>query len=126
MPVVDGVRVTGLAETIRALDHVADDLQADVKQLFFVAAAMVAGRVRPPHRSGALAASVKATRTARGASVKAGGARVPYAPIIEFGWRRRNIVPQPFMARAFAGARDDVTRLLETGFSRLFDPVRGA
>ena len=40
--------------------------------------------------------------------VRAGFARVPYAGPIHFGWRKRNIQPQPFLYEALDKRRNEV------------------
>ena len=58
------------------------------------------GQVRAPKRTGRLAGSVRGSAARTAATVRAGGARVPYAGVIHYGWERRNIRPQPFLTDA--------------------------
>jgi hypothetical protein len=68
------------------------------------AAGVVADRARElaPRQSGRLAGSIRVQDQTPGALVAAGGALVPYAGPIHFGWRDRNIEPQPFLTDAQA------------------------
>lgn len=67
--------------------------------------ALVAG-ARAPRRTGRLQHSVRATASTRGAKIRAGGAQVPYAGPIHWGWPTRHrdgthrggpIAPNPFV-----------------------------
>jgi hypothetical protein len=53
-----------------------------------------------PKVSGALAGSVRGSQAKTRAIVRAGGARVPYAGPIHWGWPRRNIAATFFASRA--------------------------
>lgn len=53
-----------------------------------------------PHRSGRLAGNVRGGKGKTAAIVRAGGARVPYAGPIHWGWPRRHITANPFMVDA--------------------------
>jgi hypothetical protein len=53
-----------------------------------------------PWRTGRLAGSLRSSGTKTAANVRAGGARIPYAGPIHWGWPRRNIKPQPFISKA--------------------------
>jgi hypothetical protein len=119
MPVkaVRGIEVTGARELSRAL-KAADpallkELKAENKRL----AGMVADTAQShvPVRSGRLRASIRAGSTQKSGTVKAGGARVPYAGPIHFGWFVRKdparggpIKPNPFLYRALDERRDEV------------------
>jgi len=74
----------------------------DLKDAHRVVAEQVATASRPaaPVRSGALANSVRAAGTQTAAIVRAGGARVPYAGPIHWGWPNRHITAQPWLAEA--------------------------
>lgn len=96
-----GIRVDGLAPLRRDLKRVAGDL-ADLKAANARAIDTViaeAGR-NVPRRSGALAASLRGSKGANRATVLAGGARLPYAGPVHWGWPARNIEPQPFVVDA--------------------------
>lgn len=58
-----------------------------------------------PRRSGRLRRSIRPSTTKGKASIRAGGVRVPYAWVINYGWRKRNIEASHFMDRAAAVLR---------------------
>lgn len=118
---VEGAR--GLRRDLRALG---DDL-ADLKDANAGAAAIVAAAAsaRAPRRTGRLAASVRGNRAVGRARVNAGGAAVPYAGPIHFGWPRRHIEAQPFVYDA-AQATEPIWRAAyEQAVERALDRVRG-
>lgn len=95
------VSVKGLREVTRSLDQYAgaiDELkEANAKIGSKVAQTAVA---TTPKLTGALAGTVKYNRAKNSVSLKAGGARVPYAGVIEYGDPNRNREAQPFLRRA--------------------------
>lgn len=78
-----------------------------------------------PVVSGALRDSIRSSVSRTGSSVRAGGTvAVPYAGPIHFGWRARNIEPQPFLYEALDRRRDEVARRYAesvAGMVRRFD-----
>jgi hypothetical protein len=72
-----------------------------------------------PRRTGKLAASLRASAGKSGASIRAGGARAPYAGPINYGWRARRIAPAGFMERADAVLRRTVPSQLEAQARRI-------
>lgn len=114
MPAVGGpnVQVEGLNRMVRTLRRAGADL-GDLKDAHRRAAEVVlpAAAAIAPHRSGRLAASLRAGATAGAGTVKAGGkAKAPYANPIHWGWFSRPdpdkgwrggpIRPNSFMSRA--------------------------
>jgi hypothetical protein len=95
------VSVVGLARLRRDLRGIGADL-ADLKDANQRAAGIVqqAAASRAPRRSGKLAASGRASRTAGRATVMFGGARIPYAGPVHWGWPARGIEPDPFIPDA--------------------------
>jgi hypothetical protein len=108
------VKTQGLAKTSRALLQAGADSQ-DMKQLMHEIGLLVVRAAQPPVFTGRLASSLKSGRGKTKAVVRAGGARVPYAPIIHYGDRNRNIEPQPFLLQALQSERGDVLTKLEDG-----------
>ena len=47
-----------------------------------------------------MAGTIRPNRAMKKVQIKAGGAAVPYAGPIEYGWPLRNIEAQPFLRRA--------------------------
>lgn len=95
------VSVKGLREVTRSLNQYAgavDDLkEANAKIGSKVAQTAIA---TTPKLTGRLASTVKSNRAQRKVQLKAGGARVPYAGVIEYGYPARGIEAQPFLRRA--------------------------
>lgn len=81
------IRVEGLAEFVRAVKKADRDLGKGIRLAFNAAADLLVSRVRPliPKRSGAAAASLKASSTQTGARVAVGGTKAPYYPWVDFG-----------------------------------------
>lgn len=93
------IRITGA----KALERDLFRLGIRVSDLDFSAIASEGMRLAAsfaPRKSGALVRSLKASKGKSRASIRAGGAKVPYAGAINYGWARRNIAPARFMQRA--------------------------
>lgn len=86
-----GVEIDGLNGAIRALKSLGVEV-ADLKSVFHAVATesrnVMAGFV--DSRSGRLARSLKPNRAQNKAIVRGGGARVPYAGAVQWGWGRGN------------------------------------
>lgn len=97
------VRIDGLRRLRRDLRQLEGGL-ADLKDANARAGQVVvqAATAKAPRRpgSGRLAGSGRASRAAGRVSVLWGGARVPYAGPIHWGWPARGIEAQPFVAEA--------------------------
>ena len=95
------VSVVGLARLRRDLRKIGDDL-GDLKDANKRAGSIVAAESarRAPRVSGRLAGSGRASRAAGRASVLFGGARVPYAGPVHWGWPARGIEANPFVVDA--------------------------
>jgi hypothetical protein len=78
---------------------------ADLKDLspaYRAASAIVVNVARPqtPHRTGALAKTVRGGGTQASATIRAGSKAVPYGPPIHWGWPTRGIAAQPWLSEA--------------------------
>lgn len=104
-----GIEVDGARELRRALRQVEDGV-SDLKTVHASTARIVEQRAEQltPVRSGLLRSTVRSTGQASGGVIRAGYARVPYAGPIHFGWRARNIRPQPFLYDALDERRTQV------------------
>ena len=104
------VTVEGGPQLARAFHRLGDRLD-DMRSVHDDAASVVAERARnaAPRRSGALADTVRVEPTDTGSEVTAGDHDVPYAGPIHYGWRDRNIEPQPFLTDALEDGERDVT-----------------
>lgn len=121
------VRVEGLRELRRELRQAGDDL-SDLKDANAKVARLVADKAAAlaPRRSGALAASVRGNRAAGKAQVAAGGARVPYAGPIHWGWPARGIEARPFVSDAAQQTEAQWLDIYTHDVQRVLDRVRGA
>lgn len=109
-----GVRITGLNEAIRALQAMGlelDDLKSAFSEISQEAAAKASSFA--PKRTGALAGNVRGSKTKNRAIVTVGGARVPYAAAINYGWRAHNIEPQRFLQQTDEAMRDKAVDMLD-------------
>lgn len=112
------VRTTGLAKTARALEKAGAD-STDMKQLMHDIGMLIVTASQPPVLTGRLKASIRAGRGKTKAVVRAGGANVPYAPVIHYGWAARNIEPQPYLLIALERERGDVFQKLDDGITAI-------
>lgn len=96
-----GIEVDGGARLRRTLARAGVDVQ-DLKDAHRRIAEDVANVAAPdaPRRTGRLAASVRASGTARESIVRAGKKSVPYANPIHWGHASRGIAAQPWIAEA--------------------------
>lgn len=121
----DAIRVDGLRDLQRELRALSADAAKELQQANKAAAEIVAqdAKTRVPRRTGRLRQSVRATATQRAGSVKAGGARVPYAKVIHFGWPARRIRPQPFLYEARDRRVTDVVKVYEQRVAALVSKI---
>lgn len=93
------VRVDGARQLRATLKRAGQDL-SDLKETNATVATYVATRsaAAAPHRSGRLAGSVRPNAAATNATVRAGGAAIPYAGVIHWGWPAHHITGRPFIA----------------------------
>lgn len=101
------VSVKGLREVVRSLNQYEGAIK-DLKDANREIGSKVSATARAtaPVLSGALAGSIRPNRAKQKIQIKAGGARVPYAGVQEYGWPSRNIEAQPFLRRAAWTDRD--------------------
>lgn len=120
------VEIRGLNNFLRTLRKAGDDL-TDLKEANAAAAAIAAGGARAlaPVVSGALFSTIRSSGTKRTGVIRAGGAKVPYAGPINYGWHRRHITPTYFMNY---GAQNTETQWVAVYFEALdkaLDQVKG-
>lgn len=97
------VRVTGVREFVEACQRLGvsmDDLRAAFSAVAAAGASTAAAYA--PKRTGTLASNVRGSHAAKKAVVRAGGALVPYAGPINYGWIARGIKGDGFMQRTDA------------------------
>lgn len=107
------VEIEGLKDLQKALRIAGSkDLKKELRQAQKSSADIVSRRAKvlAPKDTGKLAASIRPGASMRSGYVKAGGKRVPYAGPIHFGWKRRNIAPNPFLFEALAASRSKIVR----------------
>lgn len=121
------VRVEGLSRLRRTLRKAGHDLE-DLKDVNAAVAAIVvqAAGAYAPRRTGALAASPRPSRAKARARVLAGGARVPYAGPIHWGWPARNIQAQPWLSQAAQATEPQWTGTYRQGVEDVLSKVKGA
>lgn len=127
---MSGLKVTGLREAVRALERAGADV-ADLKAAFTKIGRVVVGRAERsvPGRTGALSASIRASRTKNKAVVRAGSARVPYAGINNYGanrlrtrsgsWVPGNYPASGFLTNAANRDQDEYLRILRGEIDRI-------
>lgn len=126
---IDPIKIKGLIEFQRALKAVEDGAQKQLRVVFNAVAETVAGgaRRRVPTKTGKAKASVKVASSQREAIVKAGGARVPYYPWLDFGGRVgiNKSVSRPFVTGgrylypSYDASRASIGPALERGLVEL-------
>lgn len=114
------VEVEGGPELRRAFRKF-DDRLGDLRAVHRSAAEVVEGEAESlvPVRTGRLRESIRVSAGKTGAGVLAGRRTVPYAGPIHFGWRIRNIEPQPFLYDALDRRRDAVLETYRDGVGSL-------
>lgn len=107
------VQIAGLRETVRSLEQFGVTAQ-DLKDAFSKIGALVAGDAKAitPTLSGALANSIKPSKTKNRSDVRAGSARVPYAGVINYGGYN-NIEAVRFLNRAVESNQEKAMRLID-------------
>jgi hypothetical protein len=127
---VDGIKVQGLNEALRALKAIGTptaEVQAAAQQAGEIVASM--SRTLVPVKSGKLRATIRAAKQARKVVVSAGNnSKVPYANPIHWGWYydknnfvKKNIMPQPFFAKALGLTRQQVYETYFTNINKLLN-----
>lgn len=113
------VRVTGLSKTVRNLGRAGVGAQ-DLKQLMHDIGMLVVRAAKLPVRSGRLNATLRAGKGKTKAVVRAGGARAPYAGVINYGWPAHNIAPAAVPLEATVAAeRADILEAINDGVEDL-------
>lgn len=112
------VRVDGLRQVQRKLRNAGADAE-DMRDLMHALGNIVIDGASAPARSGRLAGNIRAGRGKTKAVVRAGGARVPYAGVIHYGWPARGIAPQPFLTDALRARQAQVFAALEAGINEI-------
>ena len=115
-----GVQVVGLTQAVRSLERLGVEVE-DLRDAW----GRIADRVKPiyeantPKRTGRLRGDYRTGRAKGKASLAVGGARVPYARVIRWGWAARNIRANDWVTRADATAEPVAATHLDEEISRL-------
>ena len=120
------VRVKGVKQLSRDLREFSGGV-AELKDANEKAGKIVVAEAqhRAPRVSGRLAKSTKATRAPHRVKITGGGARVPYGPVIHWGWPKRNITPHPFITDAAYDTQPQWLDEYRAEIARLADKVKG-
>jgi len=126
MPAAPIVRVEGAKELRATMKKAGTDL-ADLKATHAKIAGLIAGGAGPraPVRSGRLAGSVRGSGAATVATVRAGGASVPYANAIHWGWKAHGIAANPFIANVAHETEPIWTRYSLISVNAILAKVKG-
>lgn len=121
------VQVVGARELRSTLRKAGDDLQ-DLRDVHATVSRYVALRSAAiaPRRSGRLAGNVRGSALKTAAVVRAGGAAVPYAGPIHWGWPSRNIAANPFMVDAAHLTEPTWTRWYLAKVEQIVERIHGA
>lgn len=119
---VDGA--AALRRSLARAGAAAEDLKAANATAAQVVAAAAAERA--PRRSGALTATVRGNRAKGSAVVRAGGAKVPYAAPIHWGWPSRGIAPNTFVTDAAIATEPVWLPAYIADLQAILDKVKGA
>lgn len=121
------LQVEGARELRSTMRKAGADME-DLKDANAAVAATVAARAASgaPHQSGRLAGSVRGNRALSSAVVKVGGASLPYAGPVHWGWPARNINAQPFAVDAAHDTEPAWTETYLQAVQHILDQVRGA
>lgn len=115
-----GVEVEGGPQLRRAFKRLGDRAE-DLKPLHKGIGELVEDRAEDlaPVLTGRLRTSTRSSATKTRATVMAGGRGIPYAGPIHFGWRARNIEPQPFLYDALDDRRREVAERYAKGVGEM-------
>lgn len=95
------IRINGLREFTRGLRQAGTEFPKQVRVALNDAAGLLIDEARPkiPRRSGRAGRSLRAASTRKAVRVRAGGARAPYYPWLDFGGRvgRGKSIKRPFI-----------------------------
>jgi hypothetical protein len=122
------IKVDGLRRLRADLRKMGEDTQ-DLKDANAAVAALVASAaaVRAPRgKTGRLAGSGRGNRAVGKATVTFGGAAVPYAGPIHWGWPARNIKAQPWLYDAAVASQNQWTGQYARALQDIIDAVEGA
>ena len=115
------IRVEGLREVARTLERAGVEA-SDLKNAFNQIGNIVVAEAKTltPVLTGRLAASLRASKTKNKATVRAGGASIPYAGVIHYG-NYNNITGTYYLTKAADNKQDAVVDALENELNNLLN-----
>ena len=120
------VEVEGAKQLRATLKKAGDDL-GDLKTTHDQIARLIATTSKPrsPVLTGRLSGSVRGSGAATVATVRAGGAAIPYANAIHWGWAAHGIRANPFIAATAHDTEPIWTRYYVKSVDLILSKVRG-
>ena len=112
------VRVEGLSKLNRGLRKAGVDVQRMNDVMHAIGQAVV-DSASVPIRTGRLKNTLRAGNGRTKAVVRMGGARAPYAGVIEYGWRARGISGSMAVNRARDGRKAESQRMIREGIDQI-------
>jgi hypothetical protein len=117
------IQIEGLRELRKAIREAGDkELQKALRLANKAAATVVVADASPsiPVLTGRLKKSARALGSQRSGRAVMGGARLPYAPPIHWGWPRHNIARRPVLLASLLSKRPAI----RTTYDKALDAVR--
>lgn len=112
------IRVQGLSRLSRLLAKSGADAQ-DMKDLMHAIGMAVVQVANPPVKTGRLKSTLRAGKGKTKAVVRVGGARAPYAGVMEYGWRARGIQGTGWLNAARDSRRAASQQMIRDGIADL-------
>ena len=112
------IRVEGLSRVLRNLAKAGVD-STDMKDAMHRIGQAVVNSANVPVRTGRLKSTLRAGKGKTKAVVRMGGARAPYAGVIEYGWRARGISGTGAVSAARDARRSESERMIRDAIEDL-------
>ena len=112
------LRVEGLSRLLRKLKAAGID-SSDLSATMHAIGQAVVNNAAVPVRTGRLKATLRAGRGKTKAVVRVGGARAPYAGVIEYGWSARGIAGTGAVSAARDARKADSQRMIRDAIDDL-------
>ena len=121
------VEVEGARQLRAGLKKAGADLN-DLKTAHAAVAALVtaAAKGRAPKKTGRLAGSIRGSKAKTSVTIRAGGASLPYAGPIHWGWPARNIAANPFISDAATSTESQWVALYFKEIESIVGKIKGA
>lgn len=112
------VRVEGLSKLNRELRKSGADVQKMNEVMHAIGMAVV-NAANVPVKTGRLKSTLRAGKGRTKAVVRMGGARAPYAGVIEYGWRARGITGSMAVNKARDSRKAESQRMIREGVDNI-------